>query len=205
MTYNATMSNFIWRVVALVLLCIVAPIFLVIAMFILVDDGWPVIYSQKRMGKNKKPFLIWKFRTMKRGSESMKTKYLGLNEADGPVFKIRKDPRFTKFGRVLSWSGLDELPQLFNVIRGEMEIVGPRPLPLDEAKRVDQRYSARYRVLPGITSSWVVSGAHKLSFKEWMELDLSYVQNKSLSLDLVIIFQTFAVLARSIYYSVINK
>jgi lipopolysaccharide/colanic/teichoic acid biosynthesis glycosyltransferase len=199
MSYNATMPISLQRIVAIVLVCIVAPLFLVIALLTLIDSGWPVIYRQRRAGKDKKPFWIWKFRTMKKGAAEEQKKYLSLNEADGPVFKIRHDPRFTKFGKWLSWSGLDELPQLINVIRGEMVLVGPRPLPVSEAKAVPNKYSSRFRVLPGITSPWVIQGAHALTFKQWMESDLEYATKKSVRGDLSIIMQTGVMIGQLLF------
>lgn len=197
MTYNASMHVMIGRLLALVLLCIVAPIFGLIGLIILVDSGWPIFFGQKRMGKDKKPFWIWKFRTMVKNANQLQARYSKLNEADGPVFKIRHDPRYTRFGKWLSWSGLDELPQLINVIKGEMALVGPRPLPLAEALKVPHRYAGRFTVLPGMTSSWVTSGAHALSFKEWMELDLRYLEKKSLYYDLSVIVKTLVVITKA--------
>jgi lipopolysaccharide/colanic/teichoic acid biosynthesis glycosyltransferase len=124
------------------------------------------------------------------GAEKLKKKYLHLNEADEPVFKIYKDPRHTRVGRLLARTGLDELPQLINIIKGEMALVGPRPLPVDEAKKVPQKYTKRFSVLPGITSLWVVRGSHQLSFDEWMKLDLQYVENRSPWQDLNIMLLT---------------
>lgn len=136
------------------------------------------IYQQVRVGKDGKPFLMFKFRTMCFGAEEEKSKYSYLNEADGPVFKIKNDPRFTKFGKILAYTGIDELPQLVNVLRGEMAIVGPRPLPIDEEIRIPLHWRKKRRsVKPGITSSWAVNGAHGLSFKEWMELDMKDINN----------------------------
>lgn len=199
MSYNATMLLTLQRIIALVLVCIVAPIFLLIALITLMDSGWPIIYRQRRLGRDRKGFLIWKFRTMKKGAHSEQKKYNKLNEADGPVFKIRNDPRFTRFGKWLSWSGLDELPQLFNVIRGEMVLVGPRPLPVTEAESVPKKYESRFSVLPGITSTWVVKGAHRLSFKEWMKLDIEYVKDKSVKLDIKIVAATVVMMMKLIF------
>jgi len=181
------------------LLCIVAPFFLVVGLIILIDSGRPVFFRQKRMGKDKEPFWIWKFRTMVNRAVELQSKYIKINEADGPVFKIRNDPRFTRFGRWLSWSGLDELPQLINVLKGEMTIVGPRPLPIKEALKVAQNYQKRFSVLPGTTSSWVIKGAHNLSFKEWMKLDMQDVEKNSLGKDFAIMLKTVKIIFLSIY------
>ena len=140
---------------------------------------------------------MWKFRTMKVGAEEEKEKLLALNEADGPVFKIRNDPRFTRVGRWLSRVGLDELPQLWNVVRGEMALVGPRPLPVEEARKVPKKYWRRYEVLPGMTSWWIVRGSHyKLSFVEWMESDLEYVEKGNWREDVKVILGTLRCLVR---------
>lgn len=193
------MHVMIGRVLALILLCIVAPIFVLVGLVILIDSGWPIFFWQKRMGKDKKPFWIWKFRTMVMNAPYLQSKFSKLNEADGPVFKIRNDPRYTRFGKWLSWSGLDELPQLINVLKGEMALVGPRPLPIKEALKVPQKYTKRFEVLPGITSSWVASGAHNLSFKEWMELDLEYIKEQKLLNDIKIIAKTILVIFKTLF------
>ncbi|HRN70625.1 MAG TPA: sugar transferase, partial [Candidatus Woesebacteria bacterium] len=121
------------------------------------------------------------------------------NQADGPVFKIQDDPRYTKIGKILSRIGLDELPQLINIVKGEMAFVGPRPLPLQEANQIPSRYHKRFSVLPGITSTWVVNGSHKLSFTEWMELDVLYVKNRSIFLDISISVKTIFLLFHSFF------
>jgi lipopolysaccharide/colanic/teichoic acid biosynthesis glycosyltransferase len=170
------------------LLCL--PLVTLVSLAILISSGPPVIFSQKRWGKGKKVFTLYKFRTMEPGAEGKKKKLMPYNEADGPVFKILNDPRYTEFGRALAHTGLDELPQLVNVLKGDMSLVGPRPLPVSEARRVPRRYSARFSVLPGITSSWIVAGSHELSFKQWMRLDLVYVKDWSIKEDVKVLYQT---------------
>lgn len=167
-----------------------APVMLLIAGLILLFEGRPVLFVQERMGKGERVFEMWKFRTMVVGAEGQLEKYKNLNEADGPVFKVRSDPRYTRVGKWLSWSGLDELLQLFNVVRGEMLLVGPRPLPVSEAKKVSKRDGKRFEVLPGITSEWVVRGTHKISFADWMKLDREYVRMRSVGVDVRIILAT---------------
>lgn len=135
---------------------------------------------------------------MIKDAELLKSNYLHLNQADGPVFKIFNDPRYTKIGRMLSKTGLDELPQLINIIKGEMAFIGPRPLPVEEAKKVPEKYHHRFSVLPGITSLWVIKGSHKLSFEEWMKLDMHYVKNHSLILDLHIALKTIVLLLKAL-------
>jgi lipopolysaccharide/colanic/teichoic acid biosynthesis glycosyltransferase len=123
-------------------------------------------------------------------AERIKPRLKKQNQADGLVFKIRDDPRFTKFGKLLSRTGLDELPQMINVLKGEMSMVGPRPLPVKEAFRLTREQKIRELVKPGITSSWVIGGSHKLSFKKWMSLDRKYVENATFVSDLSIIKDT---------------
>lgn len=168
-----------------------SPLFLLISILIKLDSKGPIIFKQKRVGKNGRIFTMDKFRTMVKEAEDLKEKYRHLNEADGPVFKIRNDPRFTKFGKFLSHTGLDELPQLINVFRGEMSLVGPRPLPIDEEKKIPKKWqNTRRKAKPGIFSSWLVNGAHELSFKEWMELDVKDVEKSSFQRDLKILLKT---------------
>lgn len=167
----------IQKLIAIALLIGLSPVFGVLWMVHRFTMGGDFIFRQKRAGKDQKPFEIYKIRTMIRDAEAQKKQLLKLNEADGPVFKMRNDPRYTPFGKWLSHSGLDELPQLWNILKGDMAFVGPRPLPLDEASHVPAKYKARFDVLPGITSSWVVNGSHSLSFEEWMEMDVKDVRN----------------------------
>jgi len=184
----------LYRLLALTLLFLISPLLGILYIFVKSDSPGPFIFSQKRTGKDEKPFIMYKIRTMKVGADALKNKYIQKNEADGPVFKILNDPRFTRVGRWLSRSGLDELPQLWNIVKGEMSFVGPRPLPVSEAEKVPRRYKKRFSVLPGITSPWVVNGSHLLSFKAWMELDLAYVQESSLIKDIFIMVQTAVLL-----------
>jgi len=186
----------IQRVLALFLFILLLPFFGILGIILKVQNGGPLIFKQKRMGKDEKPFVMYKIRTMVVGAEKLKKRYLDLNEADGPVFKIKKDPRFTKVGKILARTAIDEFPQLINVIKGEMAIVGPRPLPWEEAKRVPKRYKKRFSVLPGITSFWIVKGSHKLTFKKWMELDLDYVNNRAVFQDLSIIIITAILMSK---------
>lgn len=166
------------------------PLYIFAGAFVAVSSGLPVLYFQKRVGKNGKIFEIIKFRTMIKDAEELKSKYKRLNQADGPVFKIYDDPRFTKIGKILSKLGLDELPQLINVLKGEMSLVGPRPLPIDEAKKLTKEQKIREMVRPGITSTWVIEGSHRLSFKKWMQLDKEYVESATFLKDLKIIIKT---------------
>lgn len=137
-------------------------------------------------------------------AENLKSKICHLNEADGPVFKIHNDPRYTKFGRFLAHSGLDELLQLINIVRGEMDFVGPRPLPVEEAKKVPKKYDRRFFVLPGISSLWVIKGTNHSSFNSWMKLDLEYIENKSFWYNFVIVIKTIWLLAKLTLKSIIK-
>jgi len=184
------MGNFLKRVLTFFLLLFFSPVFFIIYLLVKITSKGPGFYQQWRAGKNKKPFKIIKFRTMIEGAERIQKKYQFLNQADGPVFKIKDDPRFTKIGRFLSHTGLDELPQLINILKGEMDFVGPRPFPIEEAKKIPQKYNERFSVLPGITSPWVIEGAFHNNFDKWMQLDLDYVKNKNFWYDLKIIFLT---------------
>jgi lipopolysaccharide/colanic/teichoic acid biosynthesis glycosyltransferase len=183
----------ILRFLFLVLLIIVLlPVYLILSLLVLLFSGYPVFYSQYRIGMNGKKFKIYKFRTMVDKAEKDQQKLKHLNEADGPVFKIRNDPRLTGIGKFLSHSGLDELPQLFNVLKGDMCLVGPRPLPVDEAKKIKVKYRIkRESVKPGMLSPWILNGYHRLSFDDWMESDISYIENKSFPYDLKIFFESF--------------
>ena len=195
------MKDILYRIVALFLLILVSPLLLVFYILVKATTKGPFIYRQRRLGRDKKPFIMYKIRTMVENAESLKSKVKGLNEADGPAFKIRNDPRYTKVGKFVSHTGLDELPQLVNIIKGEMSFVGPRPLPKEEASKVPKKYERRFSILPCITSPWVVQGSHKLTFREWMELDLEYVKKKSLWYDFEIAAKTVFLILKSIAMS----
>lgn len=175
---------------ALILLILFSPLLAAFFFLVKLTSKGPFIFRQLRAGKNFQPFLLYKIRTMYENAEQQKEKVRVLNEADGPVFKIRDDPRFTPVGKVLSRTGLDEILQLVNVLKGEMSFVGPRPLPIEEAKKIAKNYQKRFSVNPGITSLWIVRGAHNLTFNEWMEFDLEYIRKKAPLFDLYIIILT---------------
>ncbi|MEK9143325.1 MAG: sugar transferase [Patescibacteria group bacterium] len=161
------------------ILIIAFPLMGIVAIFIVLVDGFPVLYRQRRIGKDGKPFTMYKFRTMVRGAEDLQKKYARKNEADGPVFKISDDPRFTKIGRFISHTGLDELPQLWNIWRGDMALFGPRPLPVVEACKLTKKQQERHRIKPGIISPWIFEGYHSRPFDEWMKSDIAYANEKS--------------------------
>lgn len=163
-----------------------------IILVVAIDQKGSLFFYQERRGKQGKGFEIIKFRTMRVNSEKERfsKSLLQLNISDGPTFKIPNDPRYTKIGKFLAKSGLDELPQVLNVIKGEMSFVGPRPLPIFEANKLTKIQKQRELILPGITSSWVVSGSHRLKFNQWMLLDLNYIKDATLFTDLSITFST---------------
>ncbi len=165
---------------------------LVIAVLIKLTSPGPVFFRQQRSGLNGTPFEILKFRTMVTNAEQFQHELAAMNEMTGPVFKVTNDPRITRIGKLLRKYSLDELPQLFNIFRGEMSIVGPRPLPVNEVKRFnDLAHRRRLSVKPGLTCLWQVGGRNKISdFKEWVRLDLEYIDNWSIWLDIAIIIRT---------------
>jgi exopolysaccharide biosynthesis polyprenyl glycosylphosphotransferase len=177
---------------ALVLLIILSPVFLAITFALKFSSRGPVFFKQQRSGINGSPFTLYKFRTMVTNAEQFKHELEAMNEMRGPVFKLTNDPRITRIGKILRRFSLDELPQLWNVLRGEMSLVGPRPLPVDEVKRFnDFAHRRRLSVKPGLTCLWQISGRNQISdFKEWVRLDLEYIDNWSLWLDLKILFKT---------------
>lgn len=180
---------------ALVLILMLSPVFAVVAVLIRLTSPGPVFFRQQRSGLNGHPFTIFKFRTMVTNAEQIKHELEALNEMSGPVFKVTDDPRITRLGKFLRKYSIDELPQLFNVVRGEMSLVGPRPLPVDEVKRFDDlAHRRRLSVRPGITCLWQVSGRNNVKdFKDWVRLDLEYIDNWSLWLDIKILFRTVPV------------
>jgi exopolysaccharide biosynthesis polyprenyl glycosylphosphotransferase len=168
-----------------------APLFALIALAIRLDSSGPVFFAQQRVGLNKRRFRMHKFRTMVADAESRLAEVEHLNQMQGPTFKLRDDPRITRIGRFLRFSSLDELPQLWNVLKGEMSLVGPRPLPLRDVENFEEdRHRRRFRVRPGLTGLWQVSGRNELSFETWMELDLQYIDVWSLGLDVRILMRT---------------
>lgn len=196
--HSSLRKRFLDITVSLVTLIILSPLIMAIPLLVRFANNGPTLFKQKRVGKNGKVFTLIKFRTMHREAERERNRYLHLNEAGGPVFKIFNDPRYTKFGKILARTGLDELPQLINVLKGEMSLVGPRPLPIYEAKKLTGAQKIRELVKPGITSSWIVSGAHSLTFTEWMRLDRDYVENGSLSVDIQVLVLTAMLVLKSI-------
>jgi exopolysaccharide biosynthesis polyprenyl glycosylphosphotransferase len=172
---------------------LVSPVFLIIAIAIMFEDGGSVFFIQERVGLNGRRFPIFKFRTMVADAEVLKISLLGQNEQTGPVFKISNDPRVTRIGRFLRKTSFDELPQFFNVLRGDMSVVGPRPPIPSEVEEYQQWQKRRLSVKPGITCTWQVSGRNNIPFEEWVKLDLDYIDNWSFTRDAVLILKTVKV------------
>ena len=170
---------------------VLSPVFLGIALAILLTDGWPIFFIQDRVGLNKRLFRHYKFRTMVKDAQKLQAQLEELNEVDGAAFKIANDPRVTRLGRFLRKSSLDELPQLINIFKGDMSLVGPRPLPLRDFERFySDSHRLRFSVKPGLTGLWQISGRSDTDFEEWMKLDIFYVRNWSLFMDMRIVMQT---------------
>ncbi len=188
------------RVGALILLLLSLPVWLVAVIGIRFGSRGPVFFKQERAGHYGKPFIMWKFRTMHQGAEAQRQELEAQNEMDGPVFKITNDPRIFAFGRWLRRTSIDELPQLINVLRGEMSLVGPRPLPVYEIERIEKHAQRRrLSVKPGLTCLWQVTGRNGIkNFEEWVALDLKYIDNWSFWLDLKILAQTLPAVIRGI-------
>jgi lipopolysaccharide/colanic/teichoic acid biosynthesis glycosyltransferase len=178
-------------VLASCLLVLTAPALLISMVVIKLTSRGPVFFRQARAGRGGRPFTMYKLRTMYDGAADDKELLDDLNELQNtPVFKIRRDPRITRFGQILRRTSIDELPQLINVLRGEMSLVGPRPLPLDEIRSAAWGEGLRLQVKPGLTCLWQIAGRTEIPYCEWMQLDGYYVQNRSLSLDLKVILKT---------------
>jgi exopolysaccharide biosynthesis polyprenyl glycosylphosphotransferase len=174
-----------------VLLLLLAPLFLVVAFLITVTSGGGVFFLQERVGYNKRKFMLYKFRTMVPDAEKMMPQLEDLNEVAGPVFKIKNDPRVTRLGRVLRRTSIDELPQLLNVLKGDMSLVGPRPLPVRDYQGFSEDWQRRrFSGKPGMTCLWQVGGRCSITFDQWMRLDIQYLDEWSLWLDLKILART---------------
>jgi lipopolysaccharide/colanic/teichoic acid biosynthesis glycosyltransferase len=195
-TYNTSQMRIMYSVFIVILILVILPLMLAVSLVIAVFSGFPIIYRQLRIGKDGQSFTLYKFRTMIHGAEQLKSKYKKLNIAAGPAFKIPDDPRYTRIGKVLSHIGLDELPQLFNVLKGDMGLIGPRPLPADEVRHLTPWQQKRHRIKPGIISPWVLNGYHANSFDEWMRSDIAYIDKKSPWFDMRLTLRTVKFLCR---------
>lgn len=176
-------------------LIILSPVFLIVAIAIKVEDRkGSVLFSQKRVGQYGKGFNMYKFRSMVSNAEELKAKLMEQNEMSGPMFKMKHDPRITKVGKFIRKTSIDELPQLINILKGEMSLVGPRPSLPKEVAKFESWMLERLEVKPGLTCYWQVMGRNDIDFEDWMKLDIKYVHDRNLLLDIKLIFKTFFVL-----------
>jgi exopolysaccharide biosynthesis polyprenyl glycosylphosphotransferase len=199
LTFNHTQRNrlaFLWKTfmdfwISFAIIFLLSPFMLIIALMIKSTSKGPVIFKQERVGLRGRKFYIYKFRTMVANAEALKRKLMEQNESDGPTFKIKKDPRITPVGRFLRKTGLDELPQLFNVLKGEMSLIGPRPPLPEEVEKYERWQLRRLSVKPGITCTWqIIPNRNDVIFEKWMRLDMQYIDNWSLKADFVLFFRT---------------
>lgn len=177
-------------VLASVALVLLSPLFLMIGAAIGLTSSGPVLFRQIRCGLNGRPFVFLKFRSMRIDADELKPSLAAYNEMDGPAFKMKRDPRVTSLGRLLRRTSFDELPQLWNILKGDMSFVGPRPAVVEEVERYEPWQRRRLSMKPGLTCLWQVSGRNELTFDEWMRLDLEYIDNWSLWLDVKIALKT---------------
>jgi exopolysaccharide biosynthesis polyprenyl glycosylphosphotransferase len=194
-SWSLLVKAMIDRTGALIGICLFSWLYLLIAIAVRLESKGPIIFSQKRGGKNGRPFTMYKFRTMVTDAEMQREELAKFNEVSGPTFKLTNDPRVTRVGKFLRKTSLDEIPQLFNVLRGDMSLVGPRPLPLYEVERFETTAQRRrLSMKPGLTCLWQISGRSNITdFKRWVELDLEYIDNWSVLLDLKILLKTVPV------------
>ncbi|MCI0605089.1 sugar transferase [bacterium] len=185
------------RSVAFFTLLVTLPLLVFIGFLVKITSAGPILFVQERTGLNGRKFRMYKFRTMAVDAQKKKEELREQNEMEGPVFKIKNDPRVTKIGSWLRKYSLDELPQFFNVLRGDMSLVGPRPLPCEEAELIHGMQRRRFSVKPGLTCIWQISGRNHLSYEEWMKLDLQYIDRWSLGLDFKILLKTPAAIFSS--------
>jgi exopolysaccharide biosynthesis polyprenyl glycosylphosphotransferase len=183
--------------VASAALTVTAPILLTVAALVKLTSEGPIFFAQERVGKNGRTFKMLKFRSMVVNAEALRAKLEAENEMDGPVFKIKRDPRITRIGHFIRKTSLDEFPQFINVMRGEMSIVGPRPPLPSEVEQYERWQRKRLSVKPGITCIWQISGRNDVTFEQWVQMDIDYIDRWSLWLDLKIFLKTIpAVLLR---------
>lgn len=175
-------------------LILLSPLILIVSILIKLESKGEVIFKQKRVGLNGKEFYMYKFRSMVINAEELKEQLESQNEMSGPMFKIKDDPRITKVGKFIRKTSIDELPQLINVIKGDMSLVGPRPSLPKEVKKFEQWMMERLEVKPGLTCIWQISGRNNIDFEDWMKLDIKYVRERSFKLDMKLILKTVLVL-----------
>lgn len=176
-------------------LIVLSPVFLIVAIAIKIEDSkGDVLFSQKRVGQYGKEFNMYKFRSMVSNAEELKAKLMEQNEMSGPMFKMKHDPRITKVGKFIRKTSIDELPQLINILKGEMSLVGPRSSLPKEVAKFEPWMLERLEVKPGLTCYWQVMGRNYIDFEDWMKLDIKYVHDRNFWLDIKLIFKTFFVL-----------
>lgn len=175
-------------------LLLLSPVIAIVACAVKFTSKGPIFFSQKRVGKNGKIFEMYKFRSMVVNAEELKEKLAHQNEMSGPMFKMKDDPRVTNVGKFIRKTSLDELPQLWNVLKGDMSLVGPRPSLPKEVKQFEEWMYKRLTIKPGLTCYWQVSGRNNIDFEDWMKLDISYVEDRNLWIDIKLIFKTVFVL-----------
>ena len=175
-------------------LIILSPLLLIISIAIKLDSKGPIFFAQERLGRNEKIFKMYKFRSMVVNAEELKETLLEKNEMSGPMFKMKEDPRITSVGKFIRKTSIDELPQLLNVLKGEMSIVGPRPNLPREVEKFTPWQKQKFIVKPGLTCYWQVMGRNEIDFEEWMKLDIRYINERSILGDFKLIFKTFFVL-----------
>jgi len=177
--------------ISFAIIFLLSPIMLIIALAIKLTSKGPIVFKQERVGLRGRKFYIYKFRTMVYNAEHLKESLMKLNESDGPAFKIKKDPRITLVGRILRKTGLDELPQLFNVLKGEMSLIGPRPPLASEVEKYQRWHLRRLSVKPGITCTWqIIPNRNEVVFDKWMKLDIQYIESWSVAKDLKLFIRT---------------
>lgn len=175
-------------------LIILSPLLIIVSILIKLESAGPILFKQERVGLKGKHFIMYKFRSMVVNAEELKAKLESQNEMSGPMFKIKNDPRVTKVGKIIRKTSIDELPQLINILKGEMSIVGPRPSLPSEVEMFERWMLRRLDVKPGLTCYWQIRGRNNIGFEEWMEMDVNYVNNRNLKIDVKLIFKTASVL-----------
>lgn len=175
---------------SLMMIIILSPLFLITAMAVKLEDRGPAIFKQERVGLRGKPFIMYKFRSMEIDAHAKKKKLMDLNDSGSVIFKIKKDPRLTRTGKIIRKLSIDELPQLFNVLKGNMSLVGPRPPLVSEVSRYRLRDLGRLEVMPGLTCIWQVSGRSNIEFEKQVDLDLQYIESQSICTDIKLLAKT---------------
>lgn len=188
------LKRFIDIFVSLIGITLLSPLMIVIAIIIKLESKGPVIFAQERVGQYGRLFKMYKFRSMVENAEDLIINLKDKNEMSGPMFKIKEDPRITKVGKFIRKTSIDELPQLFNIIKGNMTLVGPRPNLPREVAKFSEKHKQKLMAKPGLTCYWQVMGRNNIDFEEWMNLDIKYLEDRNTLLDIKLIFKTFFVL-----------